>query len=182
MQERVQAAADFFVKHGAKISDRARPAIDNQAAFKIFGGLLMAGISGRKHDEVFWKRSAIYANVSGNEAEGEGQLVDRIFTHGEWIELDSSPAVVAAGMAGLLSGLGRAVVPAAPTVAVPHDPKHAWHERKIIVKGRPTSPVNPVSGAPLRGGLSAGNRGAGRALRNRAFRSVCRSSGPNMAI
>ena len=36
------------------------------------------------------------------------------------------------------------ICPAAPTVAVPHDPKHAWHERKMMVKGRPTSPADPT--------------------------------------
>ena len=34
--------------------------------------------------------------------------------------------------------------PAAPTVAVPHDPKHAWHERKVMVKGRAISPADPT--------------------------------------
>jgi amidase len=36
------------------------------------------------------------------------------------------------------------ICPAAPTVAVPHDPNHAWHERKMVVKGRKTSPADPT--------------------------------------
>jgi amidase len=144
VQERVQAAADFLSKHGAKVSDRARPAIDTAAAFKIFGGLLMAGVSGRKHDEVFWKAISHLRQRFGNEAEGEGELIDRTFTHGEWIQLDSARQLLRRAWRAFFQDWDVLLCPPAPTVAVPHDPKHAWHERKIMVKGRPTSPVNPV--------------------------------------
>ena len=46
VQDRIQAVADFLAKKGAKVSDRARPSIDTAAAFRVFGGLLMAGLVG----------------------------------------------------------------------------------------------------------------------------------------
>jgi amidase len=37
VQDRIQAVADFMAKKGAKVDDKARPAIDTEMAFRIFG-------------------------------------------------------------------------------------------------------------------------------------------------
>jgi len=143
VQERVQRVAEFFVKSGAKVSNDARPAIDSEAAFRIFGGLLMAGLASRQNDEGWWKRlSHLRARFMGSDdAKGGGE---KVFSHADWIELDAARNSLRRAWRTFFQDWDIMLCPAAPTVAVPHDPKHAWHERKVTVKGRAISPADPT--------------------------------------
>lgn len=143
VQDRIQAAADFFVKKGAKVSDQARPAFDNAAAFRIFGGLLMAGLTRRKNDEAFWSRLG-HLRARFMTTDDHGKAVERVFTHADWLEMDAARQALRRAWKAFFADWDVLLCPAAPTVAVPHDPKHAWHERKVVVKGRPTSPADPT--------------------------------------
>ena len=140
VQERIAAVADFLGKHKATISQRARPAIDSAAAFQIFGGLLMAGLTSRQNDEKFWNR---LAHLRQRFMAADDQK-ERGFTHAEWSELDTARQRLRQAWRSFFNEWDVLICPAAPTVAVPHDPKHAWHERKVVVKGRPTSPADPT--------------------------------------
>jgi amidase len=141
VQERIQAVADFFGKCGAKVNARARPAIESGAAFRIFGGLLMSGLASRQNDEGFWKRlSHLRTRFMG----AEGGAEEKIFTHADWIELDAARNSLRRAWRAFFGEWDILLCPAAPTVAVPHDPKHEWHERKVMVKGRATSPADPT--------------------------------------
>jgi amidase len=142
VQDRIQAVADFMAKKGAKVDDKARPAIDTEMAFRIFGGLLMAGLAIRKDDEKFWTRlQHLRARFMG--AAGSG-AAEQLFTHAQWLQLDNARQLLRQAWAEFFRDHDVLLCPAAPTVAVPHDPKHAWHERKIMVKGRQTSPADPT--------------------------------------
>jgi amidase len=143
VQDRIQAVADFFVKNGAKVSDRARPAFDNAAAFRIFGGLLMAGLTRRRNDEAFWNRLG-HLRARFMTTDTDGKAVEKVFTHADWLELDAARESLRRAWKAFFADWDVLLCPAAPTVAVPHDPKHAWHERKVVVKGRPTSPADPT--------------------------------------
>jgi amidase len=143
VQDRIQAMADFFVKNGARVSDRARPAFDSAAAFRIFGGLLLAGLSRRKNDEAFW-HGLSHVRARFMTTDDGGKAVEKVYSHADWLELDSARNSLRRAWKDFFAEWDVLLCPAAPTVAVPHDPKHAWHERKIVVKGRPTSPVNPI--------------------------------------
>lgn len=144
VQDRIQAVADFLAARGAKVSDRARPAIDSAAAFRIFGGLLMSGLTARQRDEKFWSRLAhLRARFMAVEDSG-GAPAERTFSYAEWIELDNARNLLRRAWKAFFAEWDVLLCPAAPTVAVPHDPKHAWHERKVVVKGRRTSPADPT--------------------------------------
>lgn len=141
VQERIQAAVDCLVKGGAKVNARARPSIDSGAAFRIFGGLLMSGLASRQNDAEWWKRlSHLRSRFMGAGAGTE----EKVFTHADWIELDAARHSLRRAWKAFFGEWDVLLCPAAPTVAVPHDPKHAWHERKVMVKGRPTSPADPT--------------------------------------
>ena len=144
VQDRIQAVADFLAKKGASVDDKARPAIDAEMAFRIFGGLLMAGLAIRKDDEKFWSRlahlRARFMAASGNSADAK----EKIFTHAEWLQMDNARQLLRQAWAEFFRDFDVLLCPAAPTIAVPHDPQHAWHERKIVVKGRSTSPADPT--------------------------------------
>lgn len=143
VQDRIQAVADFFVKNGAKVNARARPAFDNAAAFRIFGGLLMAGLTWRKNDEAFWNRlSHLRARFMASDA--GASATEKVFSHAEWLELDAARNSLRRAWRAFFAEWDVLLCPAAPTVAVPHDPKHAWHERKVVVKGRSISPADPT--------------------------------------
>jgi len=144
VQDRIQAVADFLAKKGAKVSDRARPAIDTAAAFRVFGGLLMAGLSARQRDEKFWAGLAhLRARFMAAEGAGAG-APEKVFTYADWSELDNARNLLRRAWKAFFQEWDVLLCPAAPTVAVPHDPKHAWHERKVVVKGRKTSPADPT--------------------------------------
>jgi amidase len=143
VQDRIQAVADFFAKTGAKVSDQARPAFDNAAAFRIFGGLLMAGLTRRRNDEAFWNRLS-HLRARFMTTDDHGKAVERVFTHADWLEMDAARESLRRAWRAFFADWDVLLCPAAPTVAVPHDPKHAWHERKVVVKGRPTSPADPT--------------------------------------
>ncbi len=144
VQDRIQAVADFMAKKGAKVSDRARPALDTAAAFRVFGGLLMAGLSTRQVDRKFWERlghlRARFMAAEGNE----GAAAEKVFTYADWSELDSARQLLRRAWRSFFPDWDVLLCPAAPTVALPHDPKHAWHERKVVVKGKRTSPADPT--------------------------------------
>jgi amidase len=143
VQDRIQAVADFFVKNNAKVNYRARPAIDSAAAFRIFGGLLMAGLASRQHDEGWWTRLS-HLRSRFMTTDSGGNPVEKVFTHPEWLEMDAARHLLRRAWRAFFQEWDVLLCPAAPTVAVPHDPKHEWHERKIVVKGRPTSPADPT--------------------------------------
>ena len=144
VQERIQAVAEFLAKKNAKVSDRTRPAIDSAAAFRIFGGLLMAGLMGRQLDEKFWSRLSHLRARFMTADDGGGNSVEKIFTYADWSELDTARNRLRQAWKAFFQDWDVLLCPAAPTVAVPHDPKHEWHERKLLVKGRRTSPVDPT--------------------------------------
>jgi len=73
-----------------------------------------------------------------------GKAVEKAFTHAEWFELDTARHLLRRAWKAFFQDWDVLICPAAPTVAVPHDPKHAWHERKMMIKGRPTSPADPT--------------------------------------
>jgi amidase len=143
VQDRIQAVADHLAAQGAKVSDRARPAIDTLSAFSIFGGLLMAGLTTRQHDEKFWSRLS-HLRARFMVVDQDGKQTEKIFTHAEWFELDTARHLLRRAWKAFFQDFDVLLCPAAPTVAVPHDPKHAWHERKVMVKGRLTSPADPT--------------------------------------
>jgi amidase len=144
VQARIVAVADFLVQHKAKVSQRARPAIDPVAAFNIFGGLLMAGLASRQHDEKFWSKLAHLRSRFMASDDGRGPPGERVFTHADWSELDMARNRIRQAWRAFFQDWDVLLCPAAPTVAVPHDPQHAWHERKLMVKGRLTSPADPT--------------------------------------
>jgi amidase len=144
VQERIQAVVDFLAKRKAKVTDRAHPAIDPSAAFRIFGGLLMAGLATRRHDDKFWNMLAHLRARFMMTGDGKGDPTEKVFTHAEWSELDMARNRLRQAWRAFFQDWDVLLCPAAPTVAVPHDPKHAWHERKVMVKGRPTSPADPT--------------------------------------
>lgn len=143
VQDRIQAVADFMARSGARVSDRARPAFDNAAAFRIFGSLLMAGLTRRRNDEAFWDRLS-HLRARFMTTDQDGQAVEKIFSHADWLELDSARQSLRRAWKAFFTEWDVMLCPAAPSVAVPHDPRHAWHERKIVVKGRSTSPADPT--------------------------------------
>jgi amidase len=144
VQERIQAVADFLGKRNARVSNRARPAIDPAAAFQIFGGLLMGGLASRQSDEKFWNRLVHLRQRFMASDGGKQGTTEKVLSHAEWMELDIARGRLRLAWRTFFRDWDVLICPAAPTVAVPHDPKHAWHERKVLVKGRPTSPADPT--------------------------------------
>ena len=107
--------------------------------------LLLAGASIRQDEPKFWSRLAHLRSrfMSADEGEG-GNATERVFTHAEWLRLDNARQLLRQAWADFFKEHDVLLCPAAPTVAVPHDPQRAWHERRIVIKGKSTSPADPT--------------------------------------
>jgi amidase len=145
VQERVKAVADFLEKKGAKVSYQARPAIDTASAFNVFGGLLMAGLTARQGDEKFWSRLAHLRKrfMSVDSSDG-GPPIERIFTYADWQRLDTARHLLRQAWREFFREQDVLLCPAAPTVAIPHEPNTEWHQREITIKGKRTSMADPT--------------------------------------
>src|SRR6185295_18031723 len=67
VQDRLQAVADFLARKRAKVSDRARPAIDTAEANRVYILLLRAATSGRQTDEAFARNVEIVRGLAPGE-------------------------------------------------------------------------------------------------------------------
>src|SRR4029450_7330034 len=121
VQDRIQAVADFLAKKGAKVSDRARPAIDTAAAFRVFGGLLMAGLTKRQRDEEFWAGLAhLRARFMTAEGAGSG-APEKVFTYADWGELDNARNMLRRAWKAFFQEWDVLLCPAGPTGGGPAD-------------------------------------------------------------
>jgi amidase len=143
VQERIEAVAEHLAEEGAHIDMAARPAIDMVAAFRVFGGLLLGGVAMRQIDEKFWSRmSHLTSRFFGKE--GGADPLRHVMTHAEWLMFDNSRHLICAAWADFFREYDLLLCPAAPTVAVPHDPAHEWHQRQILIRKKATSVVDPT--------------------------------------
>jgi amidase len=141
VRERIEAVARFLAEAGAEVDEVARPAIDPAAAFRVFGGLLLGGISMRQSDERFWGKIAHLTRRFFPEAEDPGR---HVMSHAEWLKLDTARHLLRRAWAEFFTEFDVLLCPAAPTVALPRDPAHDWHQRRISIKGRTTSMADPT--------------------------------------
>ena len=145
VQERMRAVAGFLERNKVKVSYQARPAIDSTSAFNIFGGLLMAGLAIRQGDEKFWNRLAhLRKRFMTVESTDGGPPVEKVFTYADWQRLDTARHLLRQAWAEFFREQDVLLCPAAPTVAMPHEPNMEWHQREITINGKRTSVADPT--------------------------------------
>jgi amidase len=140
LQARLAELADFLSRRGAKVSMKARPEIDYDAAHKLFLSLAAASAAGAIPQQYWNKLSAMAEHLRRrNDDSSERAAVVTGYTHShrEWIRLDLMRNHLRQAWASFFRDYDVLLSPVAATAAQPHDQSSRIDRfRKIVVNGR----------------------------------------------
>jgi amidase len=138
VQDRLQAVADFLARKKAKVSDRARPAIDTGEAQRVYILLLRAATSGRLTEEAVRRQLEIARGLQpGDESYYARMTRANTMSHRDWLALDEARHRMRWAWAEFFKDYDLLLCPPAASAAFPHDQQGERHERTIRVNGRP---------------------------------------------
>ncbi|MFN0041158.1 MAG: amidase [Burkholderiales bacterium] len=138
VQERVLAAAACFARHGAKVSNKARPEIDPHEAHKTFIHLVRGATSSALTDEQFAKQSDAAAKLAPNDESYQAWMLRaNTMSIREWHSWHEKRERMRARWAEFFRDWDLLLCPAAATAAFPHNQKGERWERMIMVNGKP---------------------------------------------
>ncbi len=137
VQARVQAVADFLAAKRAKVSDRARPAVDTREAQRVYIQLLRAATSGRLTAEEFDKSVETARRLEpGDESYYARMVRANVMSHRDWLAANEARHQMRWKWAEFFKEYDLLLCPAAASAAFPHDQQGLRHERTIEVNGR----------------------------------------------
>ena len=137
VQDRLQALADFLGRRRAKVSDRARPAIDTAEANRVYVMLLRAATSGRQTPEEFQRNLELARGLApGDESYFARMVRANTMSHRDWLAWNETRHRMRLAWAEFFREWDLLLCPAASSVAFPHDQAGERHERTIRVNGR----------------------------------------------
>jgi amidase len=137
VQDRVQALADFLARNKAKVSDRARPAIDTGQAHRVYLQLLRAATSGRQTQEEFQKNLAAAHSLAPDDESYYARMVraNTLF-HRDWLAANETRHQLRWKWAEFFKEWDLLLCPVASSAAFPHDHAGERYERTIAVNGK----------------------------------------------
>ena len=137
VQDRLQALADFLGRRRAKVSDRARPAVDTGEANRVYIQLLRAATSARQTDAEFEVNRTIAAGLSpGDERYYARMMRANVLPHRDWLAANETRHRMRLRWAEFFREWDVLLCPTAASAAFPHDQAGERHERTITVNGR----------------------------------------------
>ncbi|MCH2173996.1 amidase [Myxococcota bacterium] len=135
--DRLQHALDALAAAGARIDDRARPAIDTDRSSECYQLLLQsvmgAGMPPEAHQRIAEAAASLDPNDRGLMA---SILRGTVLSHRDWLRTDETRLKMKAAWHEFFQSYDILLCPVMPTVAYPHDPR-AFTERAFEVDGRP---------------------------------------------
>jgi amidase len=138
VQTAVLGAAECFARHGAKVSDKARPDIDLHEAHKTFIHLVRGATSTGLTDEQFAQQKEQAAKLSpGDDTYLAWMLRANTMSHREWHAWNEKRAGFRLKWAEFFRDWDLLLVPPAATAAFPHNHKGERWERMVTVNGKP---------------------------------------------
>jgi amidase len=136
VQDQLQALADFLAQRGAKVSDKARPAIDTSRAHAVYIQLLRAATSGRQSDAQFAAAQETLRTLSpGDETYYARMLRANTMHHRDWLRFNEERHQMRLAWAGFFGEYDLFLCPAAASPAPPHDQQGERWQRTITVNG-----------------------------------------------
>jgi amidase len=137
VQDRVQGLADFLARNKAKVSDRARPAIDTGQAHRVYLQLLRAATSGRQTQEEFQKNLAAAHSLAPDDESYYARMVraNTLF-HRDWLAANETRHQLRWKWAEFFKEWDLLLCPVASSAAFPHDHAGERYERTIAVNGK----------------------------------------------
>lgn len=152
VQAAVLAAAECFGRHGARVSERARPDIDLHEAHRTFIHLLRGATSSVLSDEQFARQQARAAGISPSDESYEAWMLHaNTMSHREWHEWSEKRAQLRLRWAEFFRDWDLLLAPAAATAAFPHDHEGERWERMVMVNGKPQPSTTQMFWAGLSG-------------------------------
>ncbi len=118
--ERIQAVADRLGRAGARIDDRARPAIDPAHSHQVYSSLLQAAMSSRLPDEAFEKRLQVAERP--DSAHDANAIIARADTmrHRTWGQLHEARTRLRWAWKAFFDEVDFLIIPVMPVTAFPH--------------------------------------------------------------
>jgi amidase len=152
VQAAVLAAADCLGRHGARVSERARPDIDLHEAHRTFIHLLRGATSSVLSDEQFARQQARAARIPpGDEGYEAWMLHANTMSHREWHDWDEKRAQLRLRWAEFFREWDLLLTPAAATAAFLHNHEGERWERMVTVNGKPQPSTTQMFWAGLSG-------------------------------
>jgi amidase len=131
---------EFLARRGVKVSVRARPEIDYNAAHKLFLSLAAASAAGAIPEQ-YWNKLVAMAQFLRRKNDGSSELAAVVngytHSHREWIRLDLLRNHLRAAWASFFRDYDVLLSPVAATAALPHDQSSRIDRfRRILVNGK----------------------------------------------
>jgi amidase len=138
VQDAIQKVADFAAKQGAKVSDRARPAIDFAEAQRVFFRLLRAATTRSLTDAMFARHVETARQLRADD-DSYPALMARGNTlyHRDWLYLNETRHRMRLAWMAFFQDYDVLLCPAAATPAFPHNQQGERWERMVMVNGKP---------------------------------------------
>jgi amidase len=145
VQGEIQKLADFLGKQKAKVSDKARPAIDTAEQNDVYIRLLRAATSARLTDEM-WNQAARDAAALPDDDMSYFAQMQRgnSLSHRTWLQLNEKRHRMRLAWDAFFEDYDLLLCPVAVTAAFPHDHKDPRHERTIVVNNKQVPVVDQI--------------------------------------
>jgi amidase len=136
VQDRLQALAEFLGRQKARVSDRARPAIDTAEAHRVYIQLLRAATSGRQTAEEFQRNIEAARTLDPGDERYYARMVRAsTMPHRDWLAANEARHQMRWKWEEFFQEWDLLLCPVASTAAFPHDHAGERHERSVVVNG-----------------------------------------------
>jgi amidase len=137
VQDRLHALAEFLGTQRAKVSDRARPAIDTGEAFRVYITLLRSATCGRLTPAQFEEHLDVAQRLPAGDQSYYALMVRaNTMSHKDWLVANEARHRMRLRWAEFFRDWDVLLCPAAASAAFPHDHEGERHERTVVVNGR----------------------------------------------
>jgi len=152
VSDRVQAVARSLARAGAKVSERAAPAIDLHESHRTFIRLLRGATCGAMSDAVFAGQLERATHVAPDDDDYEAWMLRaNTMTHREWHHWDEQRLRLRRAWAAFFEDWDVLLCPVGASAAFHHDQKGERWERMIPVNGKPQPSTTQMFWAGLPG-------------------------------
>ena len=150
LADRLQATVDGLAKAGARIDDKARPAIDTTRSHEIYIQLLRAVTAARQPMEAFNEAKTLAATLAPDDKSYAAQVA-RAATqyYREWVPANEERTHMRWRWAEFFEDFDVLLCPAAASAAFPHNHEGTRGDRTIRVNGADMLEVNELFWAGL---------------------------------
>ena len=138
VQAAILAAAKAFAKHGAKVSETARPDFDLHEAHRTFIHLLRGATSSALNDEQFARQRELAGKAEADDDSYAAWMVHaNTMSVREWHAWNEKREQIRRAWAAFFREFDLLLCPAAATAAFPHNQTGERWERMVMVNGKP---------------------------------------------